>query len=205
MKHIKHAIFAGLFFLAIASGAWKSTFAQSTSSRETISYQGLLRGADGSVPTDGAYQIRVHLYTDSGGTQELWADDYTVQLNGGVFNLALGAGTKPLPSSAILDRPLWLGVQIGEGPIMRPLAALGATAYALNVADSAITRNKIAADYVGSLSVNGQRVTGNGTDVNIVTNDGLHATFDPVAKEIILTGSATGSNLGSGKGGSLPL
>ena len=204
MKHINHALFVGLFCLAITSGAWNSTFAQSTSSREAISYQGVLRGADGSAPSDGPYLIRVHLYADSGGTQELWADNFNTQLAGGVFNLMLGAGSNPLPPSATLDRPLWLGVQIGEGSIMRPLAALGATAYALNVADNAITKNKIAADYVGSLSVNGSRVTGRGTDVNIVTSNGLHASFDPVANAILLYGD-TASSSQEGKNGLQPL
>ncbi len=204
MKQIHRAFRAGLIFLAFVIAAHHSAFAQSAPSREAISYQGVLRGADGSMPSDGAYQIRVHLYADSGGTQELWADNFNAQLTGGIFNLMLGAGSNPLPSSATLDRPLWLGVQIGEGPVLRPLASLGATPYALNVADGAITKNKIAADYVGSLSINGQKVTGNGSDVNIVTSGGLHAALDPVTNAILLYGSGSDTMAGT-KFGKQPL
>ena len=97
----------------------------------------------------------------------------------GVFNLMLGSANNPLPGPSAMDRPIWLGVAIDNGPELRPLSQITASAYAINVADNAITSQKIAAgavqsanladsavtstklnmDYVSSISVNGHPIT----------------------------------------------
>ena len=84
----------------------------------------------------------MRLYADAAGTNVLWTDTYTVQVTGGIFNIALGSGAVPLPASTVLDQPLWLSMQIGEAPELRPFSALTASVYALNVPDASITAAK---------------------------------------------------------------
>ncbi|MDP4199334.1 MAG: hypothetical protein Q8922_10720 [Bacteroidota bacterium] len=151
-----------------------------------ISYQGLLRAASGLSVSDGEYTITARLYSDATGSHEVWHGTYTVKTQNGVFNISLGSGESPLPPPAKLNVPLWIGIQVGETTESLPLAPLSASPYSLNVADSSITSQKISTDYVKSISVNGERISGTARDVNIVTGDGLLATVDPATSSILL-------------------
>ena len=131
----------------------------------TLSYQGTL-SFNGTTVSDGQYEMTVTLYADQSGTQPVWSDIYNADVRAGVFSVLLGAG-KPLPASKSLDRTLWVGVRIGQGKEMRPLTQLGGVPYALNVADKAITAEKIDADYISSFSVNGRKISGNGKSVRL--------------------------------------
>ncbi|MDP4198459.1 MAG: hypothetical protein Q8922_01025 [Bacteroidota bacterium] len=172
----------------------------SPSSPRTISYQGILRNEYGTEVANGEYAVTIRLYGDSSGSRELWRDTYQVQVSNGVFSILLGSGTQPLPDAATLDRPLWLSMQVGAGEEMRPFSPLSAVPYALNVADKSISASKISADYVRSLSINGQTVVGNGADIAIRTGDGIAATVDPQTGSILLQANGTGS---TGKGGEI--
>src|SRR5205814_449797 len=143
---------------------------------------------------DGDYQITVRLYSDETGTQEIWRDTYLAHVVGGVFSLALGSGTQPLPPSGEIDRGLWLGVQVGVSQEMRPLTAMTATPFALNVPDSSITEKKINADYVRSISINGQKVSSHAADLNIVTGEGLSATLDLATNSIVMKSSGSSTD-----------
>ncbi|MDP4289369.1 MAG: hypothetical protein Q8922_15755, partial [Bacteroidota bacterium] len=185
----------GLTAALCAPFASTSLRAQTTGASTTpriISYQGVLDNADGTPVNDGNYAITVRLYADKDGTNEVWRDTYTVPVTGGVFNLALGGGQLPIPDAKAMDKELWLSTQIGEGPEMRPLSQLSASAYALNVPDNSITANKIAANYVGSLSVNGQPVSTKGGNVNFTASGGVSLNFDPVTNAIIVGGAGAG-------------
>src|ERR1035437_6045697 len=98
-------------------------------------------------------------------SEEVWRDTYTVQTVGGVFNIALGSGITPLPEAPAMSQPLWLSVQLGQSDEMRPFSALTASAYALNVANKFISEQKISANYVKSIPLNGQTVAANGATV----------------------------------------
>jgi hypothetical protein len=168
-------------------------------SRRVISYQGVLQ-SDGKTLPDGEYNVTIRLYVDSLAGSKLWQDTYRVQIHSGVFNIEIGSGEVPLPQSADLDRDLWLSLQVGVQDELRPLSHITATPFALNVADGAISASKISADYVRSVSVNGQTVIGNGVNVDIQTGDGITAAVDPATGAIVLKGNgASGaSNNGSG-------
>ena len=116
--------------------------------------------------------MTVTLYRDVTGNSSLWAGTYSVHTSNGLFNIMLGSGNYPLPPSSILDGPLFLGVKIGDAAEL-PLTQLSSSPNALNVADSSITSKKISADYVGSISINGTKVTGNGSNVNLMAGNGL--------------------------------
>ena len=158
-----------------------------------LSYQGSLRTANGSTLTDSTYSITVHLYTDADGTVEVWKDIYSAPLSSGVFNILLGSGA-PLPA---MDRPMWVGTQIGQEPVMKPLSALTASPYALSIPNHSVTAEKMATEYVASVSVNGTKVTGNGTDLNLLAGPGLSLEYDSVSNDIWLSSSVAGSGSGS--------
>ena len=97
-----------------------------------------------------------------------------------------------------MNSQLWLAVAIGEDKTeLKPFAPLSSAAYAMNVANGAVTAEKMGTDYVGSIYLNGQKVTGRGGDLNIVAGDGLQASYDPVTGAIVMRSDA-GSVIGKG-------
>ena len=159
---------------------------------KTLSYQGMITGKDGQPVKDGDYAITVNLFADKNGEKSLWKGTYLTRVQNGVFSLELGAGDAPLPAAASLDGTLFVGVEIG-GEAMLPLTQLSTVPYAMNVADGAITAKKMGTDYVGSLSVNGQKLSSKGGDINIVT-DGIEATIDPSTNTLMLKGTGNAVN-----------
>ncbi|MDP4233007.1 MAG: hypothetical protein Q8913_06565, partial [Bacteroidota bacterium] len=147
-----------------------------------ISYQGTITNSDGS-PGDGSFRIAVSLWTAEIGGSQIWSDEFVTQVTQGVFNLSLGTG-KALPKASDMDKSLRVSVGVNGGvPLHR--TRLGAVPLAMNVADSSITSAKLATDYVGSISINGQKVTGNGTSLNIAAGNGIEATYDPVSSSLL--------------------
>lgn len=167
----------------------------------TISYQGVLRADDGAPVKDAAYHVTLHLYSDEAGTREVWHDTFATETHAGAFGILMGGGTSPLPAGDEMDRQLWLGIQIENGEELRPLTPLSSTAYALNVADKSVTEKKIAADYVKSITLNGQKLSGNAADLQIQTGDGILATVDPATNAVVLKGGQ--QSLAGAKGGTV--
>jgi hypothetical protein len=160
--------------------------AQQSVHRQSLSYQGVLTDASGLAVKDGDYDFVAKLYSDANGSAALWHDSYHTRVTKGVFNIAIGSGPAPLPSSQVLDKPLYLGITINGASEMRPLTQLSATAFALNVADSAITAQKMATDYVSSVQINGQQITSRGGAVNFMPGAGIEMRYDSGAQGIIV-------------------
>ena len=188
---------AATFVLATAPKAQQTS---SNSIPQTISYQGVLQ-QNGQTAPDGSYSIQFTLYNDAAGKTSVWQGNYSVQVAGGVFNVLLGSGDSPLPTATALDGPMYLGVKIGDAAEMS-LTPLSSAPYAFNVADGSITAKKMATDYIGSISVNGQKVSGQGTNLNIQGSNGLSVLFDPTTQSIIL--SSSGGTPNPNKGGETP-
>ncbi|HEX5317103.1 MAG TPA: hypothetical protein VFX22_10680, partial [Candidatus Kapabacteria bacterium] len=180
----------------ISAPASAQTASVLASQPRTISYQGVLE-QNGSLVQDGDYTLHLTLYGDAAGTSPVWQGTYTVHTTNGVFNVPLGSGQYPFPTPKAMDGALWLGVKIGEGAEL-PLTALSATAYAMNVADGSITAEKMATDYVGSISVNGQKITGTGTGLNFTSASGMALNYDPTRNAIIFSGTGAGTTDGKG-------
>src|SRR6202789_1487701 len=188
------ALIAGAGFgTASAQQASNATLA----SVSTLSYQGVL-SKDGVAVPDGDYTITVTLYRDALGASSVWTGTYVVHTSNGVFNVLLGSGDYPLPEASQLDGALYLGVKIGEGAEL-PLTQLSSALTAMNVADGSITAKKMGTDYIGSISINGQRFSTRGGDVNIITGDGMLATVDQATNSIVLSATGGSSSI-SGKG-----
>lgn len=150
----------------------------------TISYQGLLESADGQK-IDGLRTITTRIYADAAGTKLLWEDEFAANVRGGTFDLSLGA-QKPLPDISKLGGSLWMGVSVGNDAEMHPLQQLTVAPYALTVANGAITSAKMGTDYVSSISINGERVTSRGSNLNLIAGDGILLAYDPSSSTVAL-------------------
>lgn len=169
----------------------------------SISYQGMI--SQNGTPTEGTVEITVSIYADALGTNKLWSQTFSTNVANGVFNLMLGSTENPLPSSQVLDRPLWLGVQV-KGDEFQSLTPLTSTPYALNVSDSAITTskivdnavttakiadrsitwNKMGTDYVPYLRVNGAKVNTGSNSINFTGEGGLTLDYDSSSYSILI-------------------
>ncbi len=134
----------------------------------TMSYQGTLTQNDAPV-SDGLHQLTVTLYSDPLGNEAFWTDTYATEVKNGIFNLQLGSG-KSLPDSKTLDRSLWVGVSVNGTAEMRPLTKLVAVPMALNVADRAVTINKLAPEVMSLLWTQSPQTAG---DWSLTGNNSL--------------------------------
>ena len=203
MKTSKRIRWVSLCVLATTILYSRVTLAQTSSQAgatadipRTISYQGLIQSSDGQ-PITGEEPMTIRLYADAAGRNLVWEDTYTANVQNGVFNLSLGS-QNPLPATQQMGAPLWVAVKIGDAQEMKPYAPLSASPYALTVANGSITAEKIAADYVSSIYVNGTKVTGNGSALNLMAGNGLSLSYDPVSSAIWLSAAGGGSSSGKG-------
>ena len=188
------AMASSLLFGSISHG---QTPSHTGAMPKTLSYQAQVRSSEGAAILDGEYSVTIRLYSDAQGTAEVWRDTYTTTIQNGVLNLMLGSGAKPLPEPAAMDQALWLSVQVGDGLEMRPFTQLSASPYALNVPDQSITAQKINADYVKSITVNGEKLSGNGQNVSIETGAGITAALDPTTNTILLSSASANGRTNS--------
>ncbi|MDP4198155.1 MAG: hypothetical protein Q8922_01850 [Bacteroidota bacterium] len=184
------------FFVAVIA-VIQSTAACAQDIPHTISYQGTIQSPTGIPIADGEYLVILHLYADPDGKEEIWSAGYNTPVANGIFNLTLGGGGAPLPTAAEMSRPLWIGTQIGDAPVMRPLAPLGSSPYALAIADRSVSANKMATDYVSAITVNGQRLSGVGTDVHFVSGPGLSFELDPSSNTVLLSSESSVTSKGA--------
>lgn len=189
-KYISSALLLALLFLT------RPTYGQSLlNDLPIITYQGQL--AQGA-PVDGTHHFEVTFYSDVQGRSVLWRGEYQTLVKDGNFSLELGSGDFPLPAS-LGDKPLWLGLRIDDAPELRPLTRIGASALALSVPDNsitsaklgdgAVTSNKLAADYVSGVTVNGKRIAAPGKVLNLISGEGIELRYDQASESIVLGNS----------------
>jgi hypothetical protein len=109
---------------------------------QTLSYQGVLRDADGDLVADGNYSLTFKLYTAPDGGTALWTETQpAVPVVNGIFNAILGSVTSLTLS---FDEPYFLGVTVGGGSELTPRIPLTASAYSLrarSVADGQVVKS----------------------------------------------------------------
>lgn len=131
MKPLKPVIVVLIFFAT-------SAFADIP---HTLNYQGRLMYQAGQPVTDGQYTVTFRLYTAASGGNMVWEEQQTVAAQNGYFNTVLGNTAALTPS--MFSQPLWAGMQIGTNAEMTPRQKLSTAAYAMTVADGAITTEKL--------------------------------------------------------------
>lgn len=102
----------------------------------TVTYQGVLRGADGLAVEDGSYPLTVTIYDDASGGSALWSESHSVQTTSGAFSVLLGSSTSL--GTLFTDHPgggLWLEISadVGGGTqTYSPRVQLTRTPYAFH-------------------------------------------------------------------------
>ncbi len=95
---------------------------------QTMSYQGVLTGADGNPVADGAVSLTFKLYDVAADGAALWEEAQNIEVRNGIFNAILGSVTTlNLP----FDKQYWLGIAVGQDAEMTPRIALTASPYSL--------------------------------------------------------------------------
>ncbi len=144
-----------MVFVAVAAAAMP----------QTMSYQGVLRGDDGSVVVDGDYELEFVICTDPIGAVPLWEETQTVPVADGIFNVVLGSVT---PIDLDFDVPYWLGISV-EGEELSPRVELTSAPYAFRAAYAE------SAPGIGGLTLPyGGNVESNDTPAFQVRNDGTN-------------------------------
>ena len=198
-------------FIGVLVGIFvaRSAIAQSRGESEvprTISYQGMVSSATGAEFPSGDYAVTVRLYADEDGREVVWEGEYRTRVENGLLNLELGSGDYPLPGSSAMDRSLWIGIQVGEGPEMTPRTRLSAVPYALTVPDGSVTFDKLGVDYVSSIMIDGEKVTGKGSSLNITGGEGVDLRYDRLRGSMQIdlrrSGEDEGTRRDGEKGGS---
>ena len=95
---------------------------------QTMSYQGVLTGADGNPVADGSVSLTFKLYANATGGTALWEETQQVTTANGLFNAILGSVN---PLNLPFDKPYWLGITVGQGSEMTPRIALTASPYSI--------------------------------------------------------------------------
>lgn len=123
----------GLFFWAQQTGALPGQ-AATTSSTNTISYQGRLADAAGD-PLTGVYNLEFRIYdVPTGGAplwEELWTGGNSVQISDGLFNVMLGSLNPNLATAIEGQSELYLGITVGTDSEMVPRVQLGSVPFAM--------------------------------------------------------------------------
>ncbi len=100
--------------------------------------------------------------------------------------MLLGSGGYPLPAAQDFSKPLWIGVKIDSGEELRPLSQLTGAPFAFSIPDSSVTKDKMGTDYVGSITVNGQQITGKGTTLNLADGLGIALLYNDTTNSLSL-------------------
>ncbi len=156
----------------------------------TISYQGVLTDASGTVVADGNYNLTFKLYDAAAGGSALWSEGRLVAVNKGIFNVNLGSSSSlNLP----FDKPYWLGVAVGSGSELSPRIELTSSAYSL------MTRSIINGQVVKSINTLRDDVT---------LSAGSNVTITPSGNTLTISatpggggGDITAVNAGTGLSG----
>jgi hypothetical protein len=173
-----------VLFMVLFTGA---AFSQSVDAPHKISYQGLLTDGSGKPIADGAHSLTITLYSDAGGTSQVWQSTFSTTTSNGIFNVILGDAGAILPSP--LTMPLWLGVSVDNNAELRPLTQVVSAPYALGIADStvsttkiqngAVTADKMSDNYVNQVTLNrGVFYTKKGKSIDLTVGRNLNLTVD---------------------------
>ncbi len=93
-----------------------------------ISYQGLLTDNNGAVLADGNYNVTVKIFDAQTGGSELWSENHSINVNNGLFQVALGSNTAlNLP----FDNPYFVSTTV-NGTELLPRMPMTSSPYALN-------------------------------------------------------------------------
>jgi hypothetical protein len=120
----------------------------------TVSYQGVLRNANGTSAPDGNYDAVFSIWDASTGGNQLWAETHAaVPVKDGALSVQLGEAT-PFGTLFADHGALWLEISVntGTGPeIYDPRVALSSVPYAKKAENAATATNAATAGNTDTL------------------------------------------------------
>lgn len=139
---------------------------------QTMSYQGILRDANGTLVKDGSYTVNFKMYDVPTGGASVWTEQQSVSTKNGVLNVILGSTT---PLIIPFDKQYWLSIAVGDGGELTPRLQFTSSPYSLiarTIADNAVTTSKIpAGQVVKSINNMNDNVTVEAGDNVTITNN----------------------------------
>jgi len=99
----------------------------------TISYQGTLTDARGTVVPDGNYNLTFKLYDTASGGTPLWTEVQSVAVSKGIFSVILGSAA---PLNLPFNKPYYLGVTVESGAELSPRIPLTSSGYSFRAAST---------------------------------------------------------------------
>jgi len=104
---------------------------------QIINYQGNLTDDLGN-PVNATTSITFSMYhVESGPDAPVWTETQDVVVINGIFNVQLGADLGNQLTTAIIDDPVFLGIQVGADKEMTPRQQMTAAAFAFQASDAA--------------------------------------------------------------------
>lgn len=119
---------------------------------KTISYQGVLTDANGTIVQDGNYNLTFNLYDAATGGTVLWTENQSVAVSKGIFNAILGSIN---PLTLLFDSQYWLGITIANGVELIPRLVFTSSPYSFY---SSMSKSIINGGVTSSSIANGQVV-----------------------------------------------
>lgn len=133
------SVLVGVLIVAavtVAASPLRQAFNNSSGSvPQTITYQGVLTDARGEFVPDGPYEATFNIYMQESGGFFIWSEVHEVQVEGGLFTVALG-GKNDIADALERGPELYLGVKIGDSPELTPRQPITSAPFAIKAADS---------------------------------------------------------------------
>jgi hypothetical protein len=126
---------------------------------QELSFQSLMKNADGTSLSDGEYSFTFRIYNSESGGSAIWSETQTLQATNGYISAVLGLSST---LNLSFEEQYWIGISIEGESELTPRIALTSSPYsfvAKTVEDGAITVEKI--NQMGA--VEGEALIWNGT------------------------------------------
>ena len=159
-----YLIFTILLFLSISN-----IFAQKevlNSIPNVISFQGTISDIEGDIPANDEYTMTFNLYSEKEGGTVVWSETQKrIQLVDGKFQVLFGAEKVSNQLNILFDKKYFIGIQInGENEISERIELVSTpyslgSKYAEEVADNAITGEKLAAGAITNDKIKDVNIT----------------------------------------------
>lgn len=136
---------------------------------KTIHFQGRLTDLSGNPVGEGNPSITFRLWdAETSGTM-LWTGTYDAAVKEGYYSVELGSGLHPF-TGLTFNQPYYLDLKVGSDPdYLSPRIKLDSSAYAMNVADGAISTAKLADSSVIAAKISDSAITTAKIQDNAVT------------------------------------
>ena len=115
-----------LLFLILFSLTTINSFAQSSN---LLNFQARLSSTGDGELAEGNYTIVFTLYDSPSEGTVLWSETQSVFIQNGILSVLLGSVT---PLENYFDKPVWLGIKIGDDEEMTPRQSIMSVPYAFN-------------------------------------------------------------------------